>query len=129
LRAGPHAHVTMRWSRYTSFRPLPDYWASVLHKRLVGTAVLDVSGSLEMGRAVRSWASCAHRNAAAPRGAITLLILNTAGSVATVRAIGGGGRDLLADGWDEYLLTPADSAAGLSSADVALNGKALAMEG
>ena len=95
---------------YTSFKPLPDYWASVLHKQLTGTAVLDVTGSLVrkksasfapfhatnvsfyqdrlgtnigkalkkrdlcvllqgMGRSVRTWASCAHKNANAPRGA------------------------------------------------------------
>jgi len=39
--------------QYTTFRPLPDYWASVLHKRLMGTAVLDVKGSLDPGRSLR----------------------------------------------------------------------------
>lgn len=91
---------------YTSFKPLPDYWASVLHKRLVGTAVLDVQDSLKMGRSIRTWASCAHANAGAPQGAVTLLILNTQTTVATVRPVGHGaqaGRDLLTGGWDEYV--------------------------
>ena len=113
--------------QYTSFKPLPDYWASVLHKRLMGATVLDVGGSLEMGRSVRTWASCAHKkNAAAPRGAVTLLVLNTQAEDATVQPVSNG-RDLLAGGWDEYLLTPADAVAGLSSPDVALNGVALGM--
>ena len=37
---------------YTSFVPLPDYWASVLHKRLLGVDVIDVEGSLDPGREV-----------------------------------------------------------------------------
>ena len=102
---------------YTTFKPLPDYWASVLHKRLMGTAVLDVSGSLRMGRSVRTWASCAHKNAEAPYGAVTLLILNTRSTAATVRPVGNwtqlgldglgsikrvNSRDILSAGWDEY---------------------------
>lgn len=117
---------------YTSFKPLPDYWASVLHKRLMGTAVLDVRNSLQMGRSVRTWASCAHKNAGAPRGAVTLLILNTRSTVASVKPVANGTQpnlDLLLGGWDEYLLTPADSSAGLSSDDVALNGRKLAIAG
>lgn len=101
---------------YTTFKPLPDYWASVLHKRLMGTVVLDVTGSLQMGRSVRTWASCAHKNADAPHGAVTLLILNTRSTAATVKPVGnltqlgleGLGsmkpvsRDILSAGWDEY---------------------------
>ena len=112
--------------QYTSFKPLPDFWASVLHKRLMGVAVLDVAGSLQMGRTVRIWASCTHKNAAAPRGAVTLLILNTQAVTTTVQPVRNN-RDLLAGGWDEYLLTPADATAGLSSPDVALNGVVLSM--
>ena len=117
---------------YTSFKPLPDYWASVLHKRLMGTGVLNDRDSLQMGRSVRTWASCAHKNAGAPRGAVTLLILNTRSTMATVKPVASGTQpspDLLQGGWDEYLLTPADVSAGLSSDDVALNGRKLAMVG
>ena len=123
---------------YTSFRPLPDYWASVLHKRLVGaavldvegslhsSAVLDVEGSLQRGRDVRVWASCAAPGAGAPAGAVALVVLNTnngtSASVSPELAGAGGAGSLLDGGWDEYLLTPADAAAGLSSPSVALNG-------
>ena len=92
---------------YTTFKPLPDYWASVLHKRLMGTAVLDVRDSLQMGRSIRTWASCAHENAGAPHGAVTLLILNTKSTVATVRPVANGtqpGLDLLSGGWDECVI-------------------------
>ena len=103
--------------QYTTFKPLPDYWASVLHKRLMGTVVLDVSGSLQMGRSVRTWASCTHKKAKAPHGAVTLLILNTRSTAATVRPVGNltqlglnglgsmkhvNSRDILSAGWDEY---------------------------
>ena len=94
--------------QYTTFRPLPDYWASVLHKRLMATAVLDVRGSLQPGRTLRVWASCAHANAAAPAGSVTLLVLNTQPADSTVEPVDATGRNLLAGGWDEYLLTPAD---------------------
>lgn len=114
--------------QYSSFRPLPDYWASVLHKRLMGTAVLDVQGSLLPGRSLRVWASCTHaaaRKAAA--GAVTLLVLNTNATEASVQPVNAAGDDMLSGGWDEYLLTPADQTAGLSSAQVALNGEELSM--
>ena len=39
--------------------PRQDYWLSVLHKKLVGTKVLYVLGSLEYGRYLRAYAHCA----------------------------------------------------------------------
>jgi hypothetical protein len=48
---------------------------------------------------------------------VTLLVLNTEPTAATVKPVskseyGSGSRDLLSGGWDEYLLTPADTSAG-----------------
>jgi hypothetical protein len=68
-----------------------------------------------------------HHSVRQAAGAVTLMILNTVNITAAVRPVDATGGDLLRGGFDEYLLTPADEKAGLSSAHVALNGKELSM--
>ena len=56
----------------------PDYWASVLWKRLMGERVLAVTGDDARGRTVRAYAHCLARVPARDltRGGIALAIIN-----------------------------------------------------
>ena len=52
--------MTMLLYNHNGFLTLiKDYWLSVLYKRLVGTKVIFVKGSLEHGRQLRVYAHCA----------------------------------------------------------------------
>ncbi|XP_066928260.1 heparanase-like [Clytia hemisphaerica] len=42
--------------------PCIDYWVTVLHKQLVGTKVLKLTGFLEPGRSLRAYAHCVNVN-------------------------------------------------------------------
>ena len=58
--------------------PNPDYWSTLLWRRLVGKQVLGTS--LALGREVRAYAFCAAKG----RGAVTLVLLNTKSDEADV---------------------------------------------
>ncbi|MFO7180625.1 MAG: hypothetical protein DIU78_018135 [Pseudomonadota bacterium] len=59
-----------------TLEPRPDYYASVLHKRLMGTRVLAVSRAEEKNPYVRLYAHCtAERSRTAP-GSVTVLVVN-----------------------------------------------------
>ena len=92
--------------------PRPDYWASVLWRRLMGQRVLDVR-RIEVDDRVRVYAHCAYQRP----GAVTLLAINLddARSVRVdVEGFSGSNKEL-------YLLTSES----LDSADLSLNGTLL----
>jgi len=58
-----------------SLEPRPDYFTSVMHKRLMGTRVLSTETRGE-NPYVRSYAHCTPERFGAPAGAVTLLAIN-----------------------------------------------------
>jgi heparanase 1 len=95
--------------------PRPDYWTSLLWRRLVGTRVLDASSGGD--RLLRVYAHCTRAGApGAASGAVTLVVINLDPSTAvelTLDALGG-------DRADVYQLS-GDPA----STSIALNGTTL----
>ena len=125
------------------FEPTPDYWLAVLHKKLMGTAVLNTTtkssglptevGRLQGGGAtiatpkglegvVRLFAHCGKA------GGVALMIANPQTVTIAVTLP----PTLQAAAREVYLLTPAPDGSGnppLQSKKVALNGKPLEMVG
>jgi heparanase 1 len=92
--------------------PRPDYWASVLWRRLMGQGVLDV-GRTAVDGYVRVYAHCTYQRS----GAVTLLAINLdADHSVRIEADGLSNRSK-----ELYLLT----SDGLDSADLMLNGTVL----
>ena len=60
-----------------SFDPFPDYWSSLLYKRLVGRRVLKVRGGIALDRKIRIYAHCASEKSIYSRGSIVFIALNT----------------------------------------------------
>lgn len=99
------------------FTPYPDYFLTVLYKRLVQGQVFNVTTSTDK---VRVYASCASPSLY-PKGALTVYVLNVRGIAATLNFT-----QFSDQKYDLYILTPGDED-GLKSAFVALNGQKLVM--
>ena len=91
--------------------PHPDYWASVLWRRLMGQRVLDVTRT-EVDDSVRLYAHCSYQRA----GAVTVLAINLDPDNGVRLEIDG-----LSGPKELYLLT----ASSIESAEVMLNGTVL----
>uniref|UniRef100_A0A0B7BD96 Beta-glucuronidase C-terminal domain-containing protein n=1 Tax=Arion vulgaris TaxID=1028688 RepID=A0A0B7BD96_9EUPU len=105
----------------SSFDPAPDYYLSVLYKRLVEGPVFNISLDLS-SQSLRVYAHCARRGIYSP-GALVIYYLNLA-DAQTVLSFPQFKNATL----DLYLLTPGD-ADGLKSKFVKLNGNVLLMDG
>ncbi len=96
--------------------PRPDYWASLLFKRYMGTRVLGVERGAD--RSVRSYAHCTPKAQGQPAGAITIMLINLSESQGVFLDVKGvQGRDIQA------FRVQSDDAEGRT---VALNGQRLA---
>ncbi len=104
------AHYGMLDSK--TLEPRPDYWASVLWKRLMGEQVL--AARVERNERVRVYAHCTPPRAGVPTGSVTLLLLNLHPSQPVSVELAA----LAAQPAELYAMT----APALDSASVALNG-------
>lgn len=95
-------------------RPVPDYYSSLLHKRLMGSRVLAVT-THQLPRTLRVYAQCTPGST----GSVTLMVLNLADQEAAVVAGDAMGTTRLV-----YTLT----APSLDSSTVVLNGVALEVD-
>ncbi|XP_078127873.1 heparanase isoform X3 [Sander vitreus] len=103
--------------------PLPDYWLSVLYKRLVGPEVLKVQfSSFTHSKTVRLYLHCSNRHRYR-RGAVTLISLNLGETAASVCL-----PPLAASRTPHAFVLQSAGEGGLYSRSVQLNGVVLKME-
>lgn len=105
------------------FRPLPDYWISLVHKRLVGTRVLQLR-TQPRDDAVRLYAHCLRDGAIkGHRGGVIVFGLNLSNETAVMSAKD---PELQASHVMAYAVGP-DPAGNLVAEDVLLNGRRLTL--
>jgi hypothetical protein len=71
----------------STLTPRPDYWASVLWKRLMGPTVLDATS---VSPALRAYAHCAVPGEGVPPGAVAMALVNLADAATPVALPDGG---------------------------------------
>ncbi|XP_067658523.1 heparanase-like [Haliotis asinina] len=103
-----------------TFDPLPDYWLTLLFKRLVGDAVFSVKASVDSST-IRAYAHCTKPSSSygyAP-GSVTMYFLLPTNNTTSIKFPQFHGQPV-----DVFWLTPVG---GLTSKKVRLNGKLLAL--
>lgn len=119
------AHLPLYRYGFINFdlQPLPDYFTTVLFKRLVGVAALATNVTSSNGL-VRGYAFCARpQPSAASQGAVVMILMNMNNATAAQVAVSA--PKAMAGPRHDYLLTA--PAASLTSSTVLLNGVALAV--
>ncbi|KAG2466541.1 HPSE Heparanase, partial [Polypterus senegalus] len=110
----------------SNFDPLPDYWLSLLYKKLVGPEVLNVTIFTHDGdqnRHLRVYMHCTRNNSTNFKsGDVTLIALNLSKKTTTIHLP----EYFFSKRIDAYQLEPAGEG-GLSSRNIQLNGKLLVM--
>ncbi|ELT88779.1 hypothetical protein CAPTEDRAFT_185929 [Capitella teleta] len=104
--------------------PNPDYWLSLLHKKLVGPKVLYAETSHSNSSTVKVYAHCSAAGAAYPTGAVTLFALNINNHTEHLTL----SEQFVKLPYEVYLMTPGDGEQnGLLSKEVKLNGNVLSL--
>ncbi|XP_043497663.1 uncharacterized protein LOC122521203 [Polistes fuscatus] len=102
-------------------KPTPDYWVSVLHKKLVGREILDTRIQTDNGSHVHFYVQCTKASAIYQRGALTIFGINLNPMKIRANVKGFEIKNL-----HEYVLTPGfDTENRMHAKTVLLNGKPL----
>jgi heparanase len=106
--------------------PNPDFWATLLWRRLMSGRVLSIKGDMEPGRSLRSYAHCAVGRA----GAVAVALINMRDEAATVNFASNASGTASGDPAalrEVYLLATTDGL--FTGHEATLNGHELRVEG
>ena len=108
---------------YDGFRvePVPEYFAALLHKKLMGTRILAIENDLDDGRTLRAYAACG----ASKDGSVSMFAMNLEDVDASVVLGVDGFGNALVDAVNVFTLTSDKESSSWESTSVFVNGAAL----